>query len=224
MRVLLVEDNNELAGLVTAGLKKFGFDVDHVESAEDARTIVTDFRYAALILDVGLPGESGTELLQFLRRSGNAIPVLILTARSSVSDRVEGLQAGADDYLVKPFAMEELSARLRALLRRPGQLLGKSLSLANVTFDTESRQVLIGDLPEILSSREASVLEVLLQRQGRVVTKKALEDRLFGLSKEGSLNAIEVYLSRLRKQLAQRGARVQIITVRGVGYMISETK
>ncbi|MEW6768374.1 MAG: response regulator transcription factor [Pseudomonadota bacterium] len=224
MRVLLVEDNAELASLVNSGLAKFGFSIDVVANVADARLALSGFLYSALILDIGLPDESGFSLLKSLRDVGDAIPVILLTARGAVEDRVQGLQSGADDYLVKPFAIEELAARLRALLRRPGQLLGQSLSFKNIVFDTEARQVFINGVPEILSSREASVLELLLRRQGRVVSKKAFEDQLFGLSKEGSPNAVEVYLSRLRKQLLERGADVQIMTVRGVGYMISEKK
>ncbi|MBN8981357.1 MAG: response regulator transcription factor [Rhizobiales bacterium] len=224
MRVLLVEDNAELAGLVNSGLAKFGFSIDVVANVADARLALSGFLYSALILDIGLPDESGFSLLKSLRDVGDAIPVILLTARGAVEDRVQGLQSGADDYLVKPFAIEELAARLRALLRRPGQLLGQSLSFKNIVFDTEARQVFINGVPELLSSREASVLELLLRRQGRVVSKKVFEDQLFGLSKEGSPNAVEVYLSRLRKQLLERGADVQIMTVRGVGYMISEKK
>jgi DNA-binding response OmpR family regulator len=150
--------------------------------------------------------------------------VLILTARGGVQDRVNGLRAGADDYLVKPFALEELVARIEAILRRPGQILGVSLRLGNLQFDSATRQVFIENEPCLLSARESAVLEILLRRQGRVVTKKNIEDQIFGLYGEVSSNAVEVYISRLRKQLSDKGARVQIHTVRGVGYMASEAK
>jgi DNA-binding response OmpR family regulator len=150
--------------------------------------------------------------------------VLVLTARGGLNDRVTGLRTGADDYLVKPFALEELVARLEALLRRPGQLLGRSLHIANLVFDTEGRQVFIDDQPQILSAREVAVLELLMRRKDRVVSKKLVEDHIFGASGEVASNAVEVYVHRLRKQLSERGARVQIHTIRGVGYLIAEEK
>jgi DNA-binding response OmpR family regulator len=148
----------------------------------------------------------------------------VLTARDGVDDRVSGLRSGADDYLVKPFALEELVARLEAILRRPGQLLGSSLRLANLAYDTESHQVFIDGEPRVFSARETSVLEILLRRQGRVVPKKNVEDHIFGLAGDVASNAVEVYVFRLRKQLAEHGAKIQIHTVRGVGYLISEDK
>jgi DNA-binding response OmpR family regulator len=224
MRLLLIEDNTELARLLTGGLSSSGFTTDVFCSAADARLALASIRYSALVLDLGLPDEDGMTILRELRRRNDPMPVLILTARGSVDDRVNGLRSGADDYLVKPFALEELVARLQALLRRPGQLLGKSLSLANLTIDTESRQIFIDGKPEVLSAREASVLELLMRRQGHVVPKKSLEDQIFGISGDVASNAVEVYVSRLRKQLLERGARVQIHTIRGVGYLITEVK
>lgn len=224
MRLLLIEDNTELAQLLTGGLSSNGFTTDVFSSAADARLALASIRYSAMVLDLGLPDEDGMSILRELRRRNDPMPVLILTARGSVDDRVNGLRGGADDYLVKPFALEELVARLQALLRRPGQLLGKSLSLANLTIDTESRQIFIDGKPEVLSAREASVLELLMRRQGHVVPKKNLEDQIFGISGDVASNAVEVYVSRLRKQLLERGARVQIHTIRGVGYLITEDK
>jgi DNA-binding response OmpR family regulator len=134
------------------------------------------------------------------------------------------LRNGADDYLVKPFALEELVARLEALLRRPGQLLGRSLQVGNLVFDTESRQAFINDQPQALSAREVAVLELLMRRKDRVVSKKLVEDHIFGASGEVASNAVEVYVHRLRKQLSERGAKVHIHTVRGVGYIMAEEK
>jgi DNA-binding response OmpR family regulator len=224
MRVLVIEDNEQLAGLVAEGLKAAGYTADHVATASDATHVLATTRYAAVILDLGLPDADGLSVLRDIRHRKDAIPVLVLTARAGVHDRVEGLRSGADDYLIKPFAFEELLARLEALLRRPRQMLGLLLSIANLTLDTESRQAFIDERPELLSAREIAVLEILLRRKGRVVPKKMVEDQLFGVAGEVSSNAIEVYIHRLRKQLADRGAKVQIHTIRGVGYMIAEAK
>lgn len=224
MRVLVVEDNKELAALVGKGLDAAGFASDVVATAADARTVLATTRYAAVVLDLGLPDEDGLAVLGELRARADATPVLVLTARGGVRDRVQGLRGGADDYLVKPFAMEELVARLQALLRRPGELLGRSLKLGNVVFDTEARQVFIGATPQLFSAREVAVLEILMRRGGRVVSKKLVEDQLFGLDIDISSNAIEVYVHRLRRQLADSGASVQIHTIRGVGYLIAEEK
>jgi two-component system response regulator TctD len=224
MRLLVIEDNEELAGLLTRGLAAAGFTADVVGRAGDARGALTSTRYAAVVLDLGLPDGDGLEVLRELRARQDASPVLVLTARSGVHDRVTGLRAGADDYLVKPFALEELVARLQALLRRPGELLGRSLRIGNLALDTEARQVFVDDKPQLFSAREVAVLEILMRRSGRVVSKKLVEDQLFGLSIDVGSNAVEVYVHRLRKQLADSGARVQIHTIRGVGYLIGEDK
>ncbi|CAL78457.1 putative two-component response regulator (QseB/CopT-like) [Bradyrhizobium sp. ORS 278] len=221
MRLLVVEDNNELSKLLSQGLASAFYQVDTVSSAADARDALNDISYAAMILDLGLPDEDGLSVLTELRRRGDPLPVIVLTARGGLQDRVGGLRSGADDYLVKPFALEELVARLQAILRRPGQLLGRSLELGNLVYDTESRQTFVGGAPRTLSARELSVLEILLRRQGRVVPKKAVEDHIFGLTGEVGSNAVEVYVSRLRKQLAEYGATVVIHTIRGVGYMMA---
>lgn len=224
MRLLIVEDSEELAQLLANGLKSAGYDSDVLLTASDARAALSTTRYAAVILDLGLPDGDGLSILREFRQRDDPTPVLVLTARGSVDDRVGGLHSGADDYLVKPFAFEELVARLAALLRRPGQLLGSSLQVANLVFDTESRQAFIDDQPQVFSAREAAVLELLMRRQGRVVPKRLVEDHLFGLADDVASNAIEVYIHRLRKQLADRGAKVQIHTMRGVGYLIAEEK
>jgi DNA-binding response OmpR family regulator len=224
MRLLVVEDNIELSKLLSQGLGGAGHQVDAVNSAADARDALRDIGYAAMILDLGLPDEDGLSVLTELRRRADPLPVIVLTARGGLQDRVGGLRSGADDYLVKPFALEELVARLEAILRRPGQLLGRSLELGNLVYDTESRQTFVGASPRTLSARELSVLEILLRRQGRVVPKKAVEDHIFGLTGEVGSNAVEVYVSRLRKQLAEYGATVVIHTIRGVGYMMAAEK
>lgn len=224
MRLLIVEDNIELSRLVANALTAAGYQTDVVNSVVDARDAVSRISYAAAILDLGLPDGDGLSVLLELRRRMDPLPVLILTARTGLQDRVAGLRSGADDYLAKPFALEELVARLEAILRRPGQLLGSSLNLANLVYDTESRQVFIDNMPRAFSSRETLVLEILLRRHGRVVPKKNVEDHIFGLSGDVASNAVEVYVSRLRKQLGEYGARVQIHTIRGVGYLMAEEK
>jgi DNA-binding response OmpR family regulator len=224
MRLLIVEDNIELARLVAAGLMAAGYESDVVSSVGDARDAVSSVKYAAMILDLGLPDGDGLAVLLELRRRMDPLPVLVLTARDGLQDRVGGLRNGADDYLAKPFAVVELVARLEAILRRPGQLLGSSLNLSNLVYDTESRQIFIDGVPRVFSARETSVLEILLRRQGRVVPKKNVEDHIFGLTGEVASNAVEVYVSRLRKQLGEYGAKILIHTIRGVGYLMAEEK
>jgi DNA-binding response OmpR family regulator len=224
MRLLLIEDNERFAALLKRGLTAAGFVVDILGTAEEAAAALHAERFEIVILDLGLPDADGLELLAEMRRRGDATPVLILTARGSVKDRVNGLGCGADDYLVKPFALEELVARLRALLRRPGNLLGLTLSLGNLSLDSAARQVFVGGEPIFLSPREVAVLEHLLRRSGRVVGKAVLESNLYGMAHEIGSNAVEVYVHRLRRRLAELGAAVEIHTLRGVGYLISERK
>jgi len=224
MRLLLVEDNERFAVLLKRGLATAGFVVDVLPTAEDAAAALRASRFDVVVLDLGLPDADGLDVLGAMRRRQDATPVLILTARGSLEDRVVGLQSGADDYLVKPFALEELVARLHALLRRPGNLLGATLKLGNIALDTEARQVFVGDQPVFLSAREIAVLEQLLRRSGRVVAKTLLADNLYGLSQEIGSNAVEVYVHRLRRHFAEMGASVQIHTLRGVGYLITGEK
>jgi DNA-binding response OmpR family regulator len=224
MKLLLVEDNERLSTLLQQGLGKAGFTVDVLTTVSDADETLKTTRYDVVVLDLNLPDGDGHEVLRELRARGDGTPVLVLTARGTLKDRVSGLDAGADDYAVKPFALEELIARLQALLRRPGNLLGLALRLGNVTFDTTARQVFIDDKPCYFSARELAVLEALMRRSGRVVPKKILEGNLYGLADDVGSNAIEVYVHRLRKHLAELGAAIQIHTLRGVGYMISQAE
>jgi DNA-binding response OmpR family regulator len=224
MRVLLVEDNKELVALLIKGLARTGLSADSVGTVADASDVLSTMKYAAIVLDLGLPDDDGLNLLRQLRRRGDATPVLVLTARDGVTDRVTGLREGADDYLAKPFAMEELAARIQALLRRPGNLLGRLLTFGNVSLDTEGRQVFVAGAPRTVPARETAVLEILLRRSGNVAPKRLFEDHLFGLSGDVGSNAVEVYVHRLRKILADAGATVKIHTVRGVGYLMAVEK
>jgi DNA-binding response OmpR family regulator len=222
MRLLLVEDNETLSALLQKGLVVAGFAVDVVRTVAEALDGLATTRFSAVVLDLGLPDGDGYSVLQYLRGKGDSTPVLILTARGAVDDKVKGFQRGADDYLGKPFALEELVARLQALLRRPGVLLGAALKLGHLTFDTAARELTVDGRLHFVPPREAAVLEVLLRRSGRVVPKQVIEDQLYGLSDEVSSNAVEVYVHRLRKQLSEAGAGVEIHTIRGVGYLIRE--
>lgn len=221
MRLLVVEDNRRLAALMAKGCGKAGFSVDICGDLGSARAALDTVRYDAVILDLSLPDGDGLELLATLRGAGNDLPVLVLTARDRLEDRVAGLDTGADDYLLKPFAMEELVARLRALLRRPGKALGRQLTAGNVAFDTVAREVSVAGAPATFSRRETDLLEILLRRQGRVVPKEAIEENLYAFGDEVSSNSIEVAVHRLRKRMADAGANIEIHTLRGIGYLLS---
>lgn len=224
MRILLVEDNERLAESVRAGLEKEAFTVDSFGTVGDAHAALEGTPYDAVVLDLGLPDGDGLDVLKKLRDQKNTTPVLILTARDGLSDRVRGLNAGADDYLLKPFALEELVARIRALLRRPGGALGVTLMAGNVSLDSTAREVRISDMPIAISRREMGVLEQLMRRFDRVVPKNILEEKLYGFDDEVTSNSVEVHVSRLRKRLAGSHASVKIHTLRGVGYILSEEK
>ncbi len=222
MRLLLVEDNTRLSELIVSGLAKEGFAVDAVATVTDALCALSTTHFSLVILDLGLPDGDGMMIVQHLRSGGVTTPLLVLTARQSTEDKVKGFQQGADDYLGKPFAFDELVARTRALLRRPPSYLGNQLRLGALAFDTVERQVIVAGARHPLSAREAAILEALMRRSNHVVPKTILEDQLYGLSSDGSANAVEVYVHRLRKQLEGLGSGVEIHTVRGVGYLIRE--
>jgi DNA-binding response OmpR family regulator len=224
MRVLVVEDNVELVGLLTKALGRAGLDVDAARTVGDAEASLRTVSYAAVVLDLGLPDADGLSLLEQMRRRRDQTPVLILSARSGLDDRVAGLNKGASDYLAKPFATEELIARLQALLRREPGPGGPTLTLGNVSLKTEGRQTEVDGKMLSLPAREVDVLEVLLKRSGRVVSHDSLQGQVFGSSQDVASNAIEVYIHRLRKLLADAGANVQIHTIRGAGYLLDVVK
>ena len=222
MRLLIVEDESRIVEILRSGLGRAGFVIDAMHGYLDAREALACIHYDAVVLDLGLPDGDGLTLLAHVRRAGNQVPVLILTARDTVDHRVAGLDAGADDYLVKPFAMTELVARIKTLLRRPGHALGTTLEAENMCFDTIGRELRIGLTVMHLPRKELAVLEHLMRRLGRVVPKAVLEEKLYGMDEEVESNAIPVHVHHLRRKLAEAGATPQVHTVRGIGYLLTE--
>lgn len=222
MRILLVEDHLRLAQTIVEGLSGFGFGVDLFTTVEEGLAATKSMSYDAIILDLGLPDRDGLELIKELRASAIWVPILVLTARDGIDDRVEGLDRGADDYMLKPFAMKELAARLRALLRRPGGPLGNTIDIGNITLDTAARQLKVGGRTVAISPRELDALELLMRRADQVVPKRLFEDSLYGLSDDVSPNTIEALVSRLRRRLEAIEAQVSIHTLRGIGYLLKE--
>lgn len=220
MRLLAIEDEPDLGLLLCDALSRAGFAVDLVTGIVDADEYLHLASYDAVILDLGLVDGDGLTLLNTLRRREIMVPVLILTARDAPEDRVTGLDAGADDYLIKPFHMPELISRVRALLRRPNAALGVVLDLGDLVLDTVSRQAKVGDAPLALSLRETALLELLLRRQGNVVTREAIEQCLYGFDTMLGSNAVEVLVHRLRRKLGDAGSRAAVHTLRGVGYVL----
>ena len=222
MRLLLIEDNLRLADYLSTALRNGGFAVDHVSTTADAEGALATTRYDTLLLDLGLPDKDGLIWLGDQRRSQMTRPVLVLTARDSVEDLVAGLNRGADDYLRKPFDLDELIARVRALLRRPGEALGVKLTVGNVTLDTSAREVIIDGVPVEFGRREIDGLEILMRRAGRVVPKSAIEEAIYSFGEDLSSNAIEVLVHRIRRRMQEAGADMYIHTLRGVGYVLSD--
>lgn len=222
MRLLFIEDNMRLAELTSKGLTAAGFTADSCHDISSAEDALAAGQFDALILDLGLPDGDGMAFLKALRRRGCGIPVLILTARGKLEERVLGLNTGADDYLVKPFALDELVARVRALLRRPGNTLGTWLRMGNVELDSISGELRIADRIAPLPRKEVALLELLLRRAGRVIGKESIGQALYSFDDEPSENAIEVLVHRVRKRLAASEASVALHTIRGVGYMLAE--
>ena len=218
MRILLAEDDSVLSDGLSRSLRAAGYAVDAVASGSDADLALSTHDYDLLILDLGLPRLPGLDVLRRLRSRNDALPVLILTAADSVEQRVRGLDLGADDFMAKPFALSELEARVRALVRRRMGGSTSQLRYGPLTYDQVGRSVFINDQLLELSAREVGLLEVLLQRVGRLVSKEQIVDHLCEWGDEVSYNAIEVYMHRLRKKI--EGGGVRIATVRGLGYCL----
>ena len=220
-RILLVEDDPALAREIVRALERDHWPIDHVASLGEAFEAVILFPYRAIMLDRRLPDGDGIGLIPAAKSRASPPSIIFLTARDDLSDRVEGLDAGADDYLVKPFALEELLARLRAACRRPGQASRPApIEVARLSYDPGTREVLAGGRAIVVPRRELALLELLVRRAGRVVQRGHLESELYGLDVEVSSNALDALVSRLRRRLEEEGAGVELRTVRGVGYML----
>ena len=221
MRILLVEDDPALSASLMTGLQQMGFSTVISQDGREADAILAVRSFDAIVLDLGLPGLSGLEVLKRFRKRNTTTPVLILTARDSLQDKVTGLKAGADDYVLKPFEFEELEARLHALLRRNQVERSGFLQVGELRLDKRGRQVFFQDQPLNLSSREVAVLELLMSRQGRVVGKDQFTEYLTGFDEEIGHNAVEVYVHRLRRKLEPLGVVVR--TLRGLGYLLEKS-
>jgi DNA-binding response OmpR family regulator len=224
MRILVVEDEQKIATFVQKGLKEFGFAVDVIGRGDEAFELILDNPFDAVVLDIMLPGRDGLSILRALRERSNAIPVLILTARGEISEKVEGLDLGADDYLAKPFAIEELAARLRALIRRQ---TGENLvryRIQDLTLDVASRIARRGSRRIDLTGREFSLLECLMRAPGRVFTRTQLCQHVWEYQFDAGTNLVDVYIQRLRRKVDDSEPTKLIQTVRGAGYRIGDTR
>jgi two-component system OmpR family response regulator len=221
MRVLVVEDDRALGAVVVRGLAEEGHAVDLVATALDARHAVATVPYDAVVLDLGLPDGDGTDVCRQMREQGNMTPVLMLTARDEIVDTVRGLDSGADDYLTKPFHFAELTARVRALLRRPPKTVGATISVGDVTVDPAAHVASRAGMPVALTAREFSLLDFLARRAGSVVTRSELIDHVWDGDYDGLSNVVDVHVANLRRKLALPGRGDPIETIRGVGYRIA---
>lgn len=218
MRIVIVEDNEPLANAIAYRLRDRGHSADVLTDGDAADRYLAQEGADLIVLDINLPGQSGLEVLKSLRERGDGVPVILLTARAETSDRVSGLDMGADDYLVKPFEMDELEARIRALSRRKQLDYGARETIGDLEFDRVARQVSVNGAVLELPRRELSVLECLLERRGRIVPKSQLTDHVYGVGADVDDSAVEPHVSRLRKRLQTLGIRIK--TARGLGYLL----
>jgi two-component system OmpR family response regulator len=218
MRVLVVEDEGQIAGFIRKGLEEQGFHVDWSADGDEGFRLASTQPYDALVLDIMLPGRDGLSILRNLRQKHNPVPVLLLTARSALDERVEGLNLGADDYLTKPFFVEELVARVHALVRRASGERTSLLQAGDLSVNLITREVRLGDAPVRLTTREFNLLEYLMRSPGRVLTRTQILEHVWGYDFDPSTNLIDVHIQRLRKKITAEGQDPPIETVRGVGY------
>jgi DNA-binding response OmpR family regulator len=222
MRVLIAEDNSTYAQVLQEQLRRSSIESDRVATLAEAGRALATIPYSAVILDLGLPDGDGIDLVRRLREAGNAIPILIISARHGLDDRVSGLRAGADDYMAKPFSIDELIARLYALTRRPGAMIGEILRVGNVSLDTQTRQVNVGQhVINVGRLRETLILELMMRHHGQVVRRDFLFNQLYGFDGKAEFSTIDVHIHRLRRMLMDMGATVAIHTIRGVGFMLA---
>lgn len=220
MRVLIVEDDRPLRALLRRGLAEDGYIVDAIADGRDCDEYLAGGGYDAVVLDLSLPGEDGLSILRRMRGRGNRVPVLVLTARDTASDVVAGLDAGADDYLRKPFAFNELEARLRSLSRRPPNWVANVLEFGDLVFDSKTREAHRAGRNLLLTAKEGLFLELLMRNAGRTVTRQMLEDRLWDRESDRLSNVLDVYARRLRKKLTECGEPQLLQTQRGLGYRL----
>ncbi|MFB9265337.1 response regulator [Bradyrhizobium erythrophlei] len=224
MRILLVEDEAEMAAALAAALKGYDMIVDHVPTLAEAEEAISSDVHGAVLLDRQLPDGDGLSLIPKLRARAEGVPIIVLTARGDLADRITGLDSGADDYLAKPFAVEELLARLRAVLRRPAGLQLDIIKAGRVAFDCSHREASIDGQPFDLPRRELLVLEALVRRLGRTVLRSALEEAVYSFDDAVQSNALDTHVSRLRRKLSEANAGVEIHSIRGVGYLLKQVQ
>lgn len=220
MNVLLVEDEKRIAGFVKKGLAEQGFQVDHVADGDEALERMLSRPYDAIVLDIMLPGRDGLSVLRQFRKKGHTAPVILLTARSALDERVEGLNAGADDYLTKPFYVEELVARLHAVIRRASDEPMSLLRAGEVAVNVLTREVTVGGEPVKITAREFGLLEYMMRNPGRVYTRTQLLEHVWGYDFDPSTNLVDVHIQRLRKKVSPDKDNPLIETIRGVGYRV----
>ncbi|MDO4539604.1 MAG: response regulator transcription factor [Syntrophomonadaceae bacterium] len=222
MRILVVEDEPALNDVVVKKLQTAHYSVDACFNGNDAVDYMNGAEYDAIVLDIMLPGINGLEFLRWLRSRQDNTPVLLLTARDSIEDRVTGLDAGADDYLVKPFALDELLARIRGIIRRAGHQISNRFTLADLTVDCDTRTVMRGDSPISLSSKEFAILEYMIRNSGIVLSREKIGRHIWNYDYEGGSNVVDVYIRYLRKKIDDAHSRKLIHTVRGAGYVLRD--
>lgn len=222
MRILVAEDERDMNRLITKTLEKEGYGVDSCLNGEEAIDYLASAEYDGAVLDIMMPKKDGYEVLNWLKRQGKELPVLFLTAKDSVADRVKGLDLGADDYLVKPFDFDELLARIRVMTRRKGAHKSSLLEVGDLRIDTASHQVFRGDRQIELSAREYSILEYMAHNRGRVLSREQIEEHVWNFDYSGGSNVVDVYISYLRKKIDGKEQKKLLHTVWGTGWVLKE--